>query len=124
MINRDGLLANDPIQGVSDEIIFAEFKTDFTASLSDLQGPGSWPISGFTYLLLQTRTFSMCEERRELMKFLLFNLQDPNVRESNNAAFFANLPFSIISQVKNKLLNVTCDGKVSARYVLVPQHDE
>jgi hypothetical protein len=121
VVNKNGKTVSDPINGVSDGILVS-FDKDFTASLVDLEGDTSWPYSGFTYLLLQTRTFDRCAERRELMKFLLFNLQDSNVRKSNNDAFFTNLPFSIISQVKEKLLNVTCDGKAVARYILIRQH--
>eukprot|EP01091_Cochliopodium_minus_P010194 TRINITY_DN2657_c0_g1_i1.p1 TRINITY_DN2657_c0_g1~~TRINITY_DN2657_c0_g1_i1.p1 ORF type:complete len:652 (-),score=86.56 TRINITY_DN2657_c0_g1_i1:126-2081(-) len=120
--NRDGNIATDPINGIFNNIARANFSSDFTSSIADLPGNDSWPIAGFTYIVMQTRANDRCEERREFMKFILFNLQDPNVRSSNIQGFYVNLPFTIVEQVKTKLLNNTCNGLVSARYILIPQH--
>lgn len=73
---------------------------DFRVSLTNADGKQSYPISGFTYLLVW-KTPSDAKKGAELVKFLKWSMKDGQAKAAE--MFYAPLPKSLVTKVEAKI---------------------
>jgi phosphate transport system substrate-binding protein len=114
MINKAGrqVTANaDSLASAINDFGIAAFNEQLTATIVDGDGEGSWPISGYTYLILHTNSMTDCVRARKLLEYIHWTLTD--VSAGNRAAQlgYTVLPGAIRDQAIAKLGEVTCNGQ-------------
>jgi hypothetical protein len=92
-----------------------DFSTTFTDKLTNIivDGPSdaSWPIAGYTYMILHTQNMQDCLKAQKLLGFLTWALTDPAAAKRAGDLGYSVLPDAVRSQVLSKLGQVTCNGK-------------
>jgi phosphate transport system substrate-binding protein len=111
-INRAGKPVRASIQGVSEAAAhsLSEIPGDLRLSITDAPGDGSYPICGFTYLLLY-QDLSYLKDRtraRELVRFVHWCCHEGQDRA--NDLHYARLPAAIQAKADEILGAVTFDG--------------
>jgi phosphate transport system substrate-binding protein len=87
------------------------FDAKLTATIVDAPGAGSWPIAGYTYIILHTTSMSDCVKAEKLLGFLNWALGDAAAAKRAADLGYAVLPDAVKSQVLAKLAEVTCGGQ-------------
>lgn len=91
-----------------------DFATTFTDKLTNtiVDGPGanSWPISGYTYIILHTTRTTDCVKAQKIVEFFKWALTDPAAAKRAADLGYAVLPDAVRSQVLAKLGGITCKG--------------
>ena len=113
MINKAGKVVQ------ADDKSLAAAMNDFANSFSDklttkiVDGPGesSWPISGYTYMILHTKSMEDCVKAEKLLNFLNWALTDPAAAKRAAELGYSVLPDAVRTQVLGKLAEVTCQDK-------------
>lgn len=92
----------------------ADFADAFTPELTTVivDGPGaqSWPIAGYTYLVLHTNMSGDCVKAQKLLEYIDWTLTDPGAAKRASDLGYAVLPEAVRAKVLDKLGEVTCDG--------------
>jgi phosphate transport system substrate-binding protein len=86
------------------------FTDKLTATIVDGAGDGSWPITGYTYLILHTTSMSDCVKAAKLLQYITWSLTDPTAATRAGKLGYAVLPDAIRAKVLAKLGEVTCNG--------------
>jgi phosphate transport system substrate-binding protein len=112
MVNKAGnkVTANaDTLQSAMND-----FADSFTPQLTNIivDGPGanSWPLAGYTYLILHTSSMTDCAKAQQLLQFFKWALTDPTPAKQAADLGYAVLPQSVQTQVLAKFGQVTCSG--------------
>lgn len=92
--------------------------TDFAGNFSDkltvdiVNGAGekSWPIAGYTYLILHTKNMQGCLKAQKLLEYWQWALTDAGAAKRAADLGYAVLPEAVRTQVMSKLGEVTCNG--------------
>ncbi len=87
------------------------FTDKLTATIVDGPGDGSWPITGYTYLILHTTSMTDCVKAEKLLGYIHWALTDPAAGKRAAALGYAVLPDAVRAKVLAKLGEVTCNGK-------------
>lgn len=91
-----------------------DFASTFTDKLTNtiVNGPGtnSWPIAGYTYIILHTSTMTDCAKAQSIVGFLKWSLTDTGAAKRAADLGYSVLPDAVRSQVLAKLGAVTCNG--------------
>jgi phosphate transport system substrate-binding protein len=91
-----------------------DYANTFTDKLTNIivDGPGanSWPIAGYTYIILHTTSMTDCTKAQKIVEFLKWSLTDPGDAQRAADLGYASLPPAVQSQVLAKLSQVTCNG--------------
>ncbi len=91
---------------------FASAFTDkLTTKIVDGGGDGTWPIAGYTYLILHTTSMQDCAKAQKILNFIKWALTDPAAAKSASDLGYAVLPGAVQKQVLAKLGEVTCSGQ-------------
>jgi len=93
--------------------------TDFAAAFSDKlttdivngSGDGSWPISGYTYIILHMTSMDDCVKAQKLLEYLDWAYTDPAAAQRAAGLGYTVLPESVRERVLAKLGEVTCNGQ-------------
>lgn len=97
----------------STQAAIADFGTSLgdklAISIVDGPGKGSYPIAGYTYLLLYMDQTD-CQKAQELVKFIAW-AQGPDGDKGAKDLTYVPLPQAVKDQVKAKLGQITCNGK-------------
>src|SRR5258706_1283792 len=97
------------------ESAMTDFATAFsdrlTATIVDAPGHGSYPITGYTYLILHTTTITDCVKAGKLLDYIQWSLTDAGASSAAAKLGYSVLPGDIRDQVLAKLGEVTCDGQ-------------
>ncbi|HEX9117621.1 MAG TPA: phosphate ABC transporter substrate-binding protein PstS [Anaerolineae bacterium] len=112
MVNKAGTTvtadANSLAAAMND---FAGSFTDkLTNTIVDAPGKDSWPISGYTYIILHTTTMKDCAKAQKLLTFLNWALTDPGAAKKAADLGYSVLPDAVRTKVIAKLGDVTCSG--------------
>jgi len=90
-------------------------------TIVDTTHPSSWPISGYTYIIVNkdARSSHMkhrtCESHRAMVEFWRWFLANPSVEELMAKQGFAPLPEAVVTTLLSWLESaVRCDGELSA----------
>jgi phosphate transport system substrate-binding protein len=94
----------------------ADFATAFTDKLTntivDAPGAGSWPIAGYTYLILHTTNMTDCVKAQKLLEYIRWTLTDPIAAEGATKLGYSVLTPDVQTLVLGKLAAVTCNGNL------------
>jgi phosphate transport system substrate-binding protein len=88
-----------------------DFTPRLTAKIVDAPGAGSWPIAGYTYLILHTRDMPDCIKAAKIVAFIRWALTDAAAAKQASDLGYAVLPAAVRDQVLAKLGEVTCKGQ-------------
>jgi phosphate transport system substrate-binding protein len=92
-----------------------DFATTFTPKLTNIivDGPsdGTWPISGYTYIILHTQNMKDCVKAQKVVSYLKWALTDPAAAKRASDLGYSVLPDAVRTQVLAKLGEVTCNGQ-------------
>jgi phosphate transport system substrate-binding protein len=86
------------------------FSDRLTTDIVDGSGAGSWPIAGYTYLVLHTSTMEDCAKAAKLLEYVRWTLTDAGAAQRASDLGYAVLPDAVREQVLAKLGEVTCGG--------------
>ncbi|GAB4402985.1 MAG: phosphate ABC transporter substrate-binding protein PstS [Anaerolineales bacterium] len=87
------------------------FDAKLTANIVDAPGEGSWPIVGYTYLILHTTSMEDCLKARKLLEYIRWSLTDQGAGKRAAELGYAVLPPAVRDNVLAKLGEVTCKGQ-------------
>jgi phosphate transport system substrate-binding protein len=86
------------------------FDSKLNATIVDAPGDGSYPISGYTYLILHTTSMTDCIKAGKLLDYIHWSLTDAGAAKLASGLGYSVLPAAIRDQVLAKLGEVTCNG--------------
>jgi phosphate transport system substrate-binding protein len=86
------------------------FDAKLTATIVDGAGEGSYPITGYTYLILHTTSMTDCVKAGKLLDYVNWSLTDAGAAKVASDLGYSVLPGAIRDQVLAKLGEVTCNG--------------
>ncbi len=113
MINKAGKTVTATPDSVSAAMTdFASaFTPQLTAVIVNPPGDSSWPIAGYTYIILHMTSMTDCVKAQKLVQFVHWFLTDPGATKQATALGFVPLPAPVQQQVLAKLGQVTCNGQ-------------
>jgi hypothetical protein len=78
-----------------------------------VDGPGaaSWPITGYTYIILHTKNMTDCVKAQKILEYLHWALTDPLAAQAATKLGYNVLPPDVQKSVLAKLGEVTCNGQ-------------
>ena len=86
------------------------FTPELTTNIVDGEGADSWPIAGYTYLVLHTTSMEDCTVASKLLEYVHWALTDEGAAQRAADLGYAVLPENVRDLVLAKLGEVTCDG--------------
>ena len=113
LINKAGSKVTANAESIAADMSdFAQaFDDKLTATIVDGQGAASWPITGYTYLILHTTSMTDCTKAEKLLDYINWTLNDASAADRAGKLGYAVLPQAVRDQVLTKLGEVTCNGK-------------
>jgi phosphate transport system substrate-binding protein len=113
MINKAGKTV--VADAASVEAAMAEFATAFTdkltATIVDGSSDATWPIAGYTYIILHTTSMTDCVKAQKLLEFLQWAQTDAGAQSAAASLGYSVLPEAVRQIVLAKLAEVTCSGQ-------------
>ncbi len=117
MVNKSGAIV--VANGASIESAMSDFANSFTDKLTntivDAPGAASWPIAGYTYIVLHTTSSTDCVKTQKLLEYIRWSLTDSGAAKLATDLGYSVLPAAVQATVLDTLGKVTCNG------VAVPQ---
>ena len=112
MINKAGQKVTANADSVASAMAdFAgAFSDKLTATIVDGEGAGSYPIVGYTYIILHTTSMTDCVKAEKLLQFLQWALTDPAATKRASDLGYSVLPDAVREQVFAKFGEVSCNG--------------
>ncbi len=109
MVNKAGktVTANSDSLASAMNDFANSFSDKLTTTIVDGSGAGSWPIAGYTYIILHT-TMKDCAKEQAIVDFLKWALTDPSAAKTAADLGYSVLPAAVRDQVLNKLAQVKC----------------
>lgn len=86
------------------------FDAKLTATIVDGEGEGSWPITGYTYLILHTTSMTDCVKAQKIVDYVKWSLTDAGAASQAANLGYSVLPGAVRDMVLAKLGEVTCNG--------------
>ena len=86
------------------------FTDKLTTNIVDGEGANSWPIAGYTYLVLHTQSMEDCLKAQKLLEYVQWTLTDAGAAQRAADLGYAVLPEAVQKLVLEKLGQVTCNG--------------
>ncbi|MDR3572900.1 MAG: phosphate ABC transporter substrate-binding protein PstS [Anaerolineaceae bacterium] len=112
MVNKAGTTVT--ANSASLNSAMTDFATTFTPQLTntivDAPGTGSWPISGYTYVILHTTSMTDCTKAQKIVQYINWTLTDASAAQAAQKLGYAVLPSDVQKNVLAKLAQVTCKG--------------
>ncbi len=112
MVNKAGKTVVANAESVaSDMSDFANaFDEKLTATIVDGEGEGSWPITGYTYIILHTTNNTDAVKTQKIVEFLKWALTDEGASSQAASLGYSVLPEAVRDQVLAKLAEVSVNG--------------
>jgi phosphate transport system substrate-binding protein len=112
MINKAGnkVTANADTLASAMSDFAGNFTDQLTNTIVDGPGANSWPIAGYTYLILHTSSMTDCTKAKNLLDFFKWALTDPTAAKHAADLGYSVLPDAVRTQVLAKMGEVTCNG--------------
>jgi len=113
LVNKAGttVVAN----AASVEAAMSDFADAFDAKLNativDAPGTDSWPITGYTYIILHTKNMTDCVKAGKIVEYIKWSLTDAAASKAASDLGYSVLPTAVRDQVLAKLGEVTCNGQ-------------
>lgn len=111
MVNKDGKTVDPTIDSVKAAMSSGKFTPQLTATIVNEPGADSWPIAGYTYIILHTSSMTDCVKAQKLVEYVHWIVTDPTAIKDATDLDYAPLPDNVQQQVVEKLGEVTCNGQ-------------
>jgi phosphate transport system substrate-binding protein len=114
LVNKAGMIVvanSDSVASAMNDFANA-FDAKLTATIVDGSGANSWPITGYTYIILHTKNMTDCVKAQKIVEFLTWALTDPGAGQQAASLGYSVLPEAVRDQVLAKLGEITCNGAV------------
>lgn len=113
LINKAGkkVTANEASLAAAMTDFAASFTDKLTTDIVDGKGEGSWPIAGYTYLIVKMKDSKDCTKAAKLAAFINWALTDKGAAKGAADLGYAVLPKDVQTKVLAKLGEMTCSGK-------------
>jgi phosphate transport system substrate-binding protein len=112
MINKAGtaVKANSESLNAAMTDFAGSFSDKLTNTIVDASGAKSWPIAGYTYLILHTTSMTDCVKAQKLLEYVNWTLTDPSAASLASKLGYSVLSGDVLKLVQSKLSEVTCNG--------------
>lgn len=112
MVNKAGktVVANAASLASAMNDFANSFSDKLTNTIVDAPGIASWPIAGYTYLILHTTSMTDCVKAQKILEYIRWTLTDPTAAKQASALGYSVLPADVQKLVLAKLAAVTCNG--------------
>ena len=107
MINAADTTVDASVASVVAAMSDAAFDKRNKADIENSKDAAAWPISGFTYLLLN-KDYADCAKAGKLLSFVTWSLTSPAAQARATRLLYANLPASIVPAAGVAIKSVTC----------------
>ncbi|NOZ48749.1 MAG: phosphate ABC transporter substrate-binding protein PstS [Chloroflexi bacterium] len=87
------------------------FNERLTAKIMNAPGQKSWPIMGYTYLIIHMKENQNCDKTKALLEYASWAVSDPAAAQKAADLGYATLPNAVKELVMAKLQEVTCNGQ-------------
>ncbi|GAB4524598.1 MAG: phosphate ABC transporter substrate-binding protein PstS [Anaerolineales bacterium] len=113
MINAAGNTVEASAETMQDAMAaFANaFDARMTAAIVNAPGENSWPIMGYTYIIVHITENQDCAKAKALVNFIQWAVSDSGAAQKAADLGYATLPDAVRILVTDKLQKVTCDGQ-------------
>ncbi len=91
------------------------FDDKLNAKIVDGASAGSWPITGYTYLIVRMQSMKDCVKAAKTVEYIKWTLTDARATKIANDLGYASLPKPVLDLVMAKLNSLTCNGAVVAK---------
>lgn len=91
------------------------FDAKLNAKIVDGGSEGSWPITGYTYLIIRMESMKDCLKARKTVEYIKWTLTDARATKIADDLGYASLPKPVYDLVMAKLNNLTCNGAVVSK---------
>jgi len=112
LINKAGNKVSANAAGVVSAM--SDFANTFTDKLTNVivdgSGAQTYPIVGYTYIILHTTSMTDCVKAQKILEYLKWALTDPSAGKLASSMGYSVLPTAIRDQVLAKYAQVTCNG--------------
>lgn len=113
LVNKAGNVVTASAASV--EAAMSDFANNFTDKLTntivDAPGKDSWPISGYTYIILHTTSMTDCVKAQKLLEYIKWTLTDAGAAKAASDLGYSVLPAAVQSLMLSKLGGVTCNSQ-------------
>lgn len=112
MVNKAGKTVEATAESLASAMndFAGSFSEQLTTNIVDGEGDTSWPIAGYTYIILHTGNMSDCVKAEKLLGFLKWALTDEGAAQRAAELGYSVLPAAVRDMVLAKLGEVTCNG--------------
>ncbi|OGN75746.1 MAG: phosphate ABC transporter substrate-binding protein PstS [Chloroflexi bacterium GWB2_49_20] len=113
MVNKAGktvIASADSLASAMNDFATA-FDAKLTVTIVDASGDGSWPVSGYTYLILHTQNMTDFVKAQKLLEYIQWSLTDPSAAKRAGDLGYSVLPGAVRDLVLAKLGQVTVNGQ-------------
>ncbi len=113
MVNKAGKTVAASPDGVASAM--NDFANSFTPQLTNtiVNGPGaaSWPIAGYTYIIIHQTSMTDCVKASKLVEYINWILTNPVATKRASALGYVPLPSAVSQLALARLGQVTCNGQ-------------
>jgi phosphate transport system substrate-binding protein len=112
MVNKAGKTVKANAQSLASAIndFGGAFTDKLTAKIVNGGSAGTWPIAGYTYLILHTTRMTDCVKAQKLLEYIRWTLTDPAAAKRASDLGYTVLSGTVQKSVLDKLAQVTCSG--------------
>ncbi len=118
LVNKAGktVVANQASLASAMNDFAGAFNDKLTAKIVDGGSDASWPIAGYTYIILHTTSMTDCVKAQKILEYVRWSLTDASAGKRAGELGYSVLPAAVRDTVLAKLGEVTCKGnKVLAK---------
>ena len=112
MVNKSGVTVKASAKTLQSAMsdFAGQFDSKLTVTLVDAPGRLSWPIAGYTYAIVHTKTMTDCNKAATMLGYFKWALTSKEAASMASNLGYAVLPGEVRSQTLAKLAEVTCNG--------------
>jgi phosphate transport system substrate-binding protein len=113
MVNKAGKTVTANAESLASAMAdFADsFSDKLTVTIVDGKGEKSWPISGYTYLILHMTSMTDAAKAQKLLQYVNWTLTDAGAAKRAADLGYSVLPDAVRAKVQAKLGELTCNGQ-------------
>jgi phosphate transport system substrate-binding protein len=112
MVNKAGKTVTADAAGLASAMndFSDKFSDKLTNTIVDGTGEATWPIAGYTYLVLHTTTMKDCVKAQKILEFFKWALTDTSAAKRASELGYSVLPEKVRDLVLAKFGEVTCSN--------------
>ena len=112
MVNKAGITVQASAKTLQSAMsdFAGKFDSKLTVTLVDAPGRLSWPIAGYTYVIVHTNSMTDCNKAATMLGYFKWSLTSAAAASAATNLGYAVLPGEVRSQTLAKLAEVTCNG--------------